>query len=108
MAIGGAFFDREQLDRFGSMVRAFNAVPGVRATEFSSRVSARFSRCPSGKVAVVIDGVYLPSLGLGDIRTDEVETLEVYSGVAQLPAIARGDACAAVVLTTRMVPPPPG
>lgn len=102
MAIGGKFFDRDQLDQLGSTAWALNSVPGVRATEFNGRVSAQFSRCPSGKVAVIIDGIYLPTLGIGDIRSNEVETLEVYTGVAQIPAVARGDACAAVIVTTRM------
>jgi len=103
MAVGGTFFDRAQLDRLGSIAWALNTVPGVRAFESAGRVGARFARCPSGRIAVVIDGIYLPSVSMGQIRSDEVETLEVYTGVAQLPAVARGDACAAVIMTTRMV-----
>ena len=100
---GGKFFDRTQLDRLGSIAWALNTIPGVRASESGGRVGASFARCPSGKIAVIIDGMYLPTLGMGDIRSDEVETLEVYSGVAQLPAVALGNACAAVIMTTRMV-----
>lgn len=106
MAIGGKFFDRDQLDQLGSTAWALNSVPGVRASEFNGRVVATFSRCRSGKVAVIIDGIYLPTLSLADVRSNEVETMEVYTGVAQIPAVARGDACAAVIVTTRMVRDP--
>ncbi len=55
---------------------------------------------------MIIDGLYVPGMGMGDLRSNEVETLEVYTGVAQIPAEARGDACAAVIMTTRMVTSP--
>jgi hypothetical protein len=41
---------------------------------------------------------------LSELKTSEIETIEVYRGVSQLPVEAMGDACAAVFITTRYSP----
>jgi len=41
---------------------------------------------------------------LGNLSTNEIETVEVYRGASQLPLEAMGDACAAMFITTRFSP----
>jgi len=53
---------------------------------------------------VFVDGQSLGAGGtefLTDLKTSEIETMEVYRGPSQLPMEAVGNACAAVFITTR-------
>jgi hypothetical protein len=44
---------------------------------------------------------FVPGEFLANLKSNEIETMEVYRGPSQLPMEAVGDACAAVFITTR-------
>jgi hypothetical protein len=111
----GAFITREQIDR----MRAFNTfelireIPGVQAQPGG----VVFPRCggASDNVAVFIDGErQRPSAGavgrgtgaavaemLSRVSAPQVEMMEVYRGLSELPAEFRENACAAIAIWTR-------
>lgn len=121
----GTFFTREDIERSGrsKVSELISSVPGVTferrgGEELILRVArctapniplggARRAKPPGGWFAVYLDGQRLrgePLDVLSELSTAEVETIEVYRGVSQLPLEAMGDACAAVFITTRFSP----
>lgn len=108
----GHFLTRDQIDaavaagagRVGSLVERMN-IPGVR-----SGAGLSFERCKGGgaKVGVWIDGAKVPNAGtrrMPDleslINVRDIEAIEVYRGVAQIPGEFLDDSCAAVAIWTK-------
>jgi hypothetical protein len=128
-AIGGTFLTREDIERTNQdeAVGLLRAVPGVQITSRSGMAPlVYFPRCSSGAnrspysigksdpignggkellglVQLFVDGnrVSNPFTTLAALRADDIEAMEVYRGVAELPSVARGDACAAIFVWTR-------
>ncbi len=107
----GRYLTRDQVDAaitsgagsVGSLMERMN-IPGVRFNngDFS------FERCKKGqgKIGVWIDGAKVPGSGyIPDIGTllnvRDIEAIEVYRGVAQIPGEFLDDSCAAIVVWTK-------
>lgn len=131
----GKFFTREDIDagHKALIIDLLREIPGVRVIQPRRDVplSLRFARCTAAKgglppvfsagaahadqandlVAVHVDGHQLSSRDAVDfldgMKAVEVEAMEVYQGPSQLPAEARGNACAAIYIWTRFLPQPP-
>jgi hypothetical protein len=125
-SIGGSFLTREDIERADASeaVDLLRRVPGVRIQRSSSSGIARvlFPRCagaldpsrqessdgrgPSHVVQVFVDGTKVsePFVVLSSLSASDVEAMEVYRGVAELPSEASGDGCAAIMIWTRYTP----
>lgn len=123
----GTYFTREDIERSGRS-RVSELISSVSGITLGYRLSPkgmtphlRVARCTAptiplgggrgdpgyGWFAVYLNGQRLradPMDVLGELTTNEVETIEVYRGPSQLPVEAMGDACAAVFITTRYSP----
>lgn len=117
----GTYFTREDIESSGRsrVSDLVSSIAGVTIGFRNGEAFARVARCtaptvPTGAssrgpaaykwLAVYLDGQRLrndPVETLSQLSTNEVETIEVYRGVSQLPIEAMGDACAAVFITTR-------
>jgi hypothetical protein len=119
----GTLFTREDLKNAPDAKSLLNQLPGVYAGDHT----VAFSRCvpdPSGKepakVQVYIDGVRVTmvpqyhnalargyggpdevSLILKTVNPSEIEFIEVYRGVAQIPVEFLNDACAVIAIWTK-------
>lgn len=119
----GSYFTREDIERSGrsQVTELISTVPGITLQNRGGQLYLRVARCtattlslgrsggapPRGYFAVFLDGQRLradPMDVLSELKTSEIETIEVYRGVSQLPVEAMGDACAAVFITTRYSP----
>ena len=82
-------------------------IPGVRVAFGQGGTWVEFSRCRGfgAKVAVWIDGARVMTdnhnEALEYLRPGDIEMIEVYRGVGQLPGEFLVDACAAIVIWTR-------
>jgi len=82
-------------------------IPGVRVLFGQGGTRVSFSRCqgPNDKVAVWIDGARTmtnnPNEALEYLRPGDIEMIEVYRGVGQIPGEFLADSCAAIVIWTR-------
>ena len=123
----GSYFTREDIERSGRS-RVSELISSVSGITLGYRLSPkgmtphlRVARCTAPKIpltggrgdpgygwfAVFLNGQRLhadPMDVLGELTTNEIETIEVYRGPSQLPVEAMGDACAAVFITTRYTP----
>lgn len=117
----GTFFTREDIERGGrnNVFELMSSVPGVIASTRPGGIPyIRVARCVGNSIrvgrdayqwlALYINGQRIRGAGgqdvleyLSQIKAEDVETVEVYRGVTQLPMEAVGDACAAVFVTTR-------
>lgn len=114
----GAFFTREDIEQYNAkdFEALLNRVPGVRANERG----VTFQRCQSGlevtrspnlkpKVQVWIDGYRVVTgrdtaaiwAALASVKPYMIQIMEVYPGVATIPAEFLSDACAVVVIWTK-------
>lgn len=123
-SIGGKFFTREDIEqsRSSSMYDLIKKVPGTKIErDQTGGAVVRFERCvgnanpltgratesasdgTSKVVQVYVDGLKTgePFLTLQNLKPENVEAVEVYQGVAQLPVDARGNGCAAIYIWTR-------
>lgn len=119
----GSYFTREDIERSGRsrVTELISTVPGITLQDRGGQLYLRVARCtaptltlgssrgppPRGWFAVFLDGQRLqadPLDVLNELKTSEIETIEVYRGVSQLPVEAMGNACAAVFITTRYTP----
>lgn len=82
-------------------------IPGVRVNFGPGGTSVEFTRCrgAGSKVAVWIDGARVMtdnhSEALEYLRPSDIEMIEVYRGVGQIPGEFLVDSCAAIVIWTR-------
>lgn len=104
----GTFFTREEIESGGrhTAMDLMSSVPGITINMRASGPYLRIARCVGNKLlAVFLNGQRLSQAGaiefLTELKTSEIETMEVYRGPSQLPVEAMGDACAAVFVTTR-------
>lgn len=118
----GSYFTREEIESSNRsrVTDIISSVPGVSIQYRNNQPVLRVARCtaptlPTGHksseenpqyswFALFVNGQRIrsdPLNVLAQLSTNEVETIEVYRGVSQLPIEAIGDACAAVFITTR-------
>jgi hypothetical protein len=122
-AVGGAFLTLEEIEQSpgSGAVDLLRGVPGVGIERTALGLPIpRFPRCagvagaggrpeardgsgPSATVQVFVDGVRAaePYVTLSALTTADIEAMEVYRSVSELPAEARGDGCAAIMIWTR-------
>jgi hypothetical protein len=129
----GTFITREQIERINAFhaFEILRSVPGIAVTPQGGDASAtrlRFARCsgPSANAEVYIDGnrqiqrdsVALPGFAykiggawgsriavpLSQISAHEIEMIEVFRGVAEIPAELNDNACAVIMIWTRWNP----
>ena len=120
----GHFFTREDIDDSDANNTAtlLGRVPGIRAKrEDNGVIYVHIASCVGSQgrisvgagddwgwehVALIIDGSQVgkgsKSAVVSTIQPSEIEAIEVYTGISELPAEAMGDACAAVYIWTRM------
>jgi len=128
-ALGGSFFAREDIERSGkrSAVDLLATVAGVRVEHLTTgNTMLRFVRCggsallgqtgardqskdgfgKSETVQVFVDGMRVsePFVTLASLTAGDVEAMEVYRGVSELPMEAAGDGRAAIFIWTRYTP----
>ncbi len=106
----GRFYTRREVENFFSIGTAVAATtPGVREVRDQfGNWSMTFTRCGSGGlvggvVAVFVDGMraYGGQDALSFYRPNDIEAMEVYRSVSELPPEAVGDACAAIYIWLR-------
>ena len=115
----GTFLSREDLDRkfVMSTPELLQGIPGVRVSigapgaKDANRI--QFVRCPQADgIAVFVDGTrQIPPSTHGDepalidmlsrISPAEIEMIEVYRGVAEIPGVYHWDGCAVVAVWTK-------
>jgi hypothetical protein len=103
----GKFFTREDIDKPNAYdVRSLlNLVPTV----YTNDRTITFERCkgPGSKVQVYIDGTRMTALNpsvpdaLLLVHVKNIEIMEVYTGVARIPAEFVNDACAVIAIWTK-------
>ncbi len=112
----GTFITREQIEAkpTAETAQIFQSIPGLKVQQQGTRWLIHSQRCPH-KVEtrtvemtmdaddpalypiLFIDGFRVRGLSaLNDINPKQIEGIEVYQGAAQLPAEAKGNACAAI------------
>ncbi len=102
----GKFFTRDQIDQvvtFDQLLVSNIAGIRVRRNMFND-VTIDFGRCPPPyrNVVYFVDGMQTMDQEVFTwLRPTDIEAMEVYRGPAELPAEARGIACAAVYLWMR-------
>lgn len=106
----GRTFTREEIERLGSVRAAIATVPGVRpSADGNNRLSGvTMTRCP-GDVAGRPSGIvwFLDGNRVSvapELHDNDIEAVEVYRGVSQLPVEAMGNGCAAIYIWTRRDP----
>jgi hypothetical protein len=127
----GRFYTREDIEASGrtKLTDLLRLVPGARVKTFPGNLAeVAFGRCASpvrlrasggvGAAASAASGVPMVALYLDGIRVDtislrqtiaeldlsDIEAVEVYRGVSELPLEAMGNACAALFVWTRFGP----
>lgn len=114
----GFFFTREDIEQANAndYQTLLNKIPGVSA----NNRGITFQRCQSGlmsisspnskaKVQVFIDGFRMPPPtdpdgiyeALRTVKPQGIQIMEVYTGVARIPAEFLSDACAVIVIWTK-------
>ncbi|MGQ0713963.1 MAG: carboxypeptidase regulatory-like domain-containing protein [Gemmatimonadaceae bacterium] len=131
----GRFYTREELEESGrsKLTDLLRLVPGARVKTYPGNlVEVAFARCSgpvrlrrSGSlsavatgsagaqspwVALYVDGVRIDTASVKQVLAEfylgEIEALEVYRGVSELPPESVGNACAAIYIWTRFGPGP--
>jgi hypothetical protein len=109
----GTFFTREDIESGGrnTAFDLMSSVPGIIVSNRLDGAHIRIARCVGSSIrvgsrtplAVFVNGQRIQEglQFLAELKTNEIETMEVYRGPSQLPLEAMGDACAAVFITTR-------
>ena len=120
----GTFLTREQIEAkpTAQTLSIFSTIPGLKVRQHGTEWFIQSQRCPgqfgggrgsgsrsrrgSGRMdyddpnlwpALFIDGFKVIGLAtLNTISPSQIEAIEVYQGVAQLPAVAKGNSCAAI------------
>lgn len=105
----GVFRDRTDIDRLAPIYAGdlLKSIPGIRLGFSAGATSVTFSRCrgPGAVVAVWINGNRVRTtdhnIALATIAPSDIEAIEVYRGVAEVPGEFHEDSCAAIVIWTR-------
>lgn len=119
----GTFLTREQIEAKPATqtYQLFQNIPGLKISQNGTQWIIRSQRCPAklptggpppdmdfdipGLPILFIDGFRVRGLGtLSTLNPSEIEAIEVYQGAAQLPAEAKGNACAAIFVWTKQRP----
>lgn len=132
----GRFFTRDEIEASGraKLTDLLRLVPGARVTTFlGNRAEVAFARCTGpvqlaqsgslmavathatrsrgGTVALYVNGARVDTISaketLGEFDLGEIEAIEVYRGISELPPEALADACAAIFIWTRFGPGEP-
>ncbi len=106
----GVFLERGDLERSGArshVLEMLHGKAGIRVVGSGVGTRAVFPRCGRNeRVAVVVDGFRVrnfPMELLDGMQIQEVEAMEVYTGVARVPGELAGEnVCALVALWTRV------
>ena len=102
----GTFRDRPAIERMNVLLTGelLRNIPGVRVASGVVDTHVKFVRCLE-RVSVWIDGDRVrtptPDDALASIHPNDVEAIEVYRGLSQIPAEFLDDSCAAIVIWTR-------
>lgn len=117
-AFGGRVYDRDALHHAdeAKLTDFLNRIPGVKVSQLNPiERTVSFARCPNPNpfdlagrdtVRVFVDGVRVhwePMEVLSTLSVADVEALEVYQGMSQLPPEV-GDGCSAIFVWTRRGP----
>lgn len=118
----GTFLTREQIEAKPSTQtpQLFQGISGLKVSQHGTQWFIHSQRCPAKLAAagpgaenmdgddpeffpiLFIDGFRVKGLStLQDINPSQIEGIEVYQGASQLPAIAKGNACAAIFVWLR-------
>ena len=136
----GRFFTRDDIEASGraKLTDLLRTVPGARIRTYpGNRAEVAFARCTGpvqlaqsgsltaaargqtgsrgGTVALYVNGVRIDTASIQQTFAEfdlmEIEAVEVYRGISELPPEAVGDACSAIFVWTRFGPgepaPPP-
>lgn len=106
----GHFITRAQIDARRPLVLSdmLRGIPGMELyrTNIMGRVTLRFARRNDCPPAYFVDGLYMPNFNIDDVPPRDVEGVELYEGLAGLPAeFAKQtgvQACGVVVIWTRI------
>lgn len=81
----------------------FRTIPGVRVVHrHLGRRTLRFTRGGRCEVAFYVDGIRTPRLDVDNLTPTDLDGIEVYRGVSEVPIrFRRAATCAAIVLWTR-------
>jgi outer membrane receptor protein involved in Fe transport len=117
----GTFLTRDQIEAkpAAQTFQLFQNIPGLKISQHGTQWIIRSQRCPA-KLPMAggpppdmdgdnpeypilfIDGFRVRGLNtLNTLKPNEIEAIEVYQGAAQLPAEAKGNACAAIFVWLR-------
>ena len=99
--MGGVFYTKDDIESLGGFSAAMNRIPGtqMRYGQYG-RLVVNMDRCASERIAYIINDIAVTD-GLMSIIPEQIQTLEVYQGINSMPAKARGNACAAIVIQTK-------
>jgi carboxypeptidase family protein len=118
----GTFLTRDQImaKPVSQTASIFAQIPGLKVRQHGTTWDIRSQSCtpkldkpgpggdemqdddPAVWPILFIDGVHVRGLAaLNDINQSEIEGIEVYQGASELPAIAKGNACAAIFVWLR-------
>jgi Carboxypeptidase regulatory-like domain/TonB-dependent Receptor Plug Domain len=111
----GTFLTREQIEAkpASQTQQLFQNIPGLKISQHGTQWFIRSQRCPAKLPTgepdpdpdrdyadlpiIFIDGFQTRGLNsLNMVNPSDIEGIEVYQGAAQLPAVAKGNACAAI------------
>lgn len=99
--MGGVFYTKDDIESLGGFSAAINRIPGIQMRYGQyGRLVVNMERCASERIAYIINDIAVTD-GLMSIIPEQIQTLEVYQGINSLPAKARGNACAAIVIQTK-------
>ena len=99
--MGGVFYIKDDIETLGGFSAAMNRIPGIQMRYGQcGRLVVNMDRCASERIAYIINDIAVTD-GLMSIIPEQIQTLEVYQGINSMPAKARGNACAAIVIQTK-------
>lgn len=115
----GSFLTKEDIEKTGMNQTAdiIRKIPGMLVNHEGTTLRVQSKRCGGGSIPgtgeggryakpdpkldpmLFIDGYRVRDMGsLADVVPAQIEAIEVYQGASQVPAEAKGDACAAIFI----------
>ena len=99
--MGGVFYTKDDIESMGGFSAAMNRIPGIQMRYGQyGRLVVNMDRCASERIASIINDIAVTD-GLMSIIPEQIQTLEVCQGINSMPAKARGNAGAAIVIQTK-------